>query len=95
MEENTDPQSQDKEAVAVSEDGQTHIPERICEKLGIEILAQILFRETESGDVVVEAVPSAEEMRGFATESGSSTDKSATEPLREFRKWGQSNDTPH
>lgn len=95
MTETTDPRRQGKEDVVVAEDGQTHIPERIREKLGIEIPARILFRETESGDVVVEAVPSAEEMRGFAAESGLSTDKSATELLREFRKWGQSNHTPH
>ncbi|WP_283402492.1 AbrB/MazE/SpoVT family DNA-binding domain-containing protein [Halorubrum sp. DM2] len=91
MEENTDPQSQDKEAVVVSEDGQTQIPKRIREKLGIKAPGRIIFCETESGDVVVEAVRSPSEMRGFAAEKEASTDKSATKLLHEFRERSQSN----
>ena len=94
MTENTDSRRQDKEAAVVSEDGQTHIPKRIREKLGIETPGRVLFRETESGEIVIEAVPSATEMRGFATESESATDKTATELLHEFRERGQSNETP-
>lgn len=74
------------ETVSVSSSGQATIPKRFRDKLGIEAPGQVMFRETEDGEIVVERVPSADEMRGFASRSGeASTDMAASELLREKR----------
>jgi antitoxin PrlF len=76
----------EKEIVAVTKHGQATIPKRFREKLGIEAPGKVLFRETEDGEVVVERVRSPSEMRGFAARSEASTDRPATEILREKRE---------
>ncbi|CCQ33620.1 AbrB family transcriptional regulator protein [Halorhabdus tiamatea SARL4B] len=76
----------EKEVVAVTKHGQATIPKRFREKLGIDAPGKVLFRETEDGTVIVEDVRSPSEMRGFAARSEASTEKSATEILREKRE---------
>lgn len=76
----------EKEVVAVTKHGQATIPKRFREKLGIDAPGKVLFRETEDGDVIVEHVRSPSEMRGFATRSEATTDKPATQILREKRE---------
>jgi hypothetical protein len=46
----------------------------------------VLFRETEDDEIVVEQVRSPSEMRGFAAHSEASTEKPASEILREKRE---------
>ena len=79
----------EKEVVAVTKHGQATIPKRFREKLGIEAPGKVLFRETESGEVIVEQVRSPDEMRGFAARSEASTDRPATEILQEKREQDQ------
>src|SRR6056297_1231758 len=81
--------SSEKEIVAVSKHGQATIPKRFREKLGIDAPGKVLFRETEDGEVIVEHVRSPSEMRGFAARSEATTDKPATEILREKREKDQ------
>ena len=76
----------EKEIVAVTKHGQATIPKRFREKLEIEAPGKALFRETEDGEIIVEQVRSLSEMRGFAARSEASTDKSASEILREKRE---------
>jgi AbrB family looped-hinge helix DNA binding protein len=76
----------EKEIVAVTKHGQATIPKRFREKLGIEAPGKVLFRETEDGEIIVERVRSPSEMRGFAARSEASTDKPASEILREKRE---------
>ena len=76
----------EKEIVAVTKHGQATIPKRFREKLGIEAPGKVLFRETDDGEVIVEQVRSPSEMRGFAARGKASTDKSASEILREKRE---------
>lgn len=80
--------SSDREVVSVSQHGQATIPKRFRERLGIDAPGKVSFRETEEGEVVVERIPSAEEMRGFAARVGSESgeDASATELLRQKRE---------
>lgn len=72
--------------VAVSKHGQATIPKRFREKLGIDAPGKVLFRETDDGEIVVEEVPSASEMRGFAARNEATTDEQATELLRAKRE---------
>jgi AbrB family looped-hinge helix DNA binding protein len=76
----------EKEIVAVTKHGQATIPKRFREKLGIEAPGKVLFRESEDGEIIVEQVRSPSEMRGFAARSEASTDKPASEILREKRE---------
>jgi AbrB family looped-hinge helix DNA binding protein len=71
--------------VAVTKHGQATIPKRFREKLGTEAPGKVLFRETEDGEVIAEHVRSPSEMRGFAARSEASTDKPASDILREKR----------
>ena len=66
--------------------GQATIPKRFREKLGIDAPGKVVFRETADGEVVVEHVRSPSEMRGFAARSEPTTDKPATDLLREKRE---------
>ncbi|ERH07321.1 MAG: looped-hinge helix DNA binding domain, AbrB family [Halonotius sp. J07HN4] len=75
----------EKEIVAVTKHGQATIPKRFREKLGIDAPGKVLFREGEDGTITVERVRSPSEMRGFAAQSEATTDKPATELLREKR----------
>lgn len=76
----------EKEVVAVTKHGQATIPKRFREKLGIDAPGKVLFRETEDGTVIVEHVRSPSEMRGFAARGEGSTEKPATEIIREKRE---------
>jgi len=76
----------EKEIVAVTKHGQATIPKRFREKLGIDAPGKVLFRETDTGEIVVEHVRSPSEMRGFAARSDGSTDRPASEILREKRE---------
>ena len=76
----------EKEVVAVTKHGQATIPKRFREKLEIEAPGKVLFRETEDGTVIVEHVRSPSEMRGFAARSEATSDRPATEILREKRE---------
>jgi AbrB family looped-hinge helix DNA binding protein len=72
--------------VSVSPNGQATIPKEFREKLGIDTPGKVTFRETEDGTIVVERVPTAEEMQGFAAQSGDpTTETPASELLREKR----------
>ncbi|MFB6162497.1 MAG: AbrB/MazE/SpoVT family DNA-binding domain-containing protein [Halococcoides sp.] len=73
------------EVVAVTKHGQATIPKRFREKLGIEAPGTVRFRERE-GSVVVEAIRSPSEMRGFAARQDSDSDRPATDFLREKRE---------
>jgi AbrB family looped-hinge helix DNA binding protein len=86
MSETERPKNSEKEVVTVTKHGQATIPKRFREKLGIDAPGKVLFRETEDGEVIVEHVRSPSEMRGFAARSEATTDKPATEILREKRK---------
>ena len=84
-----EPESPDdckKVVVDVTKHGRTTIPKRFREKLGIEAPGKVVFRETEDGEIIVEQVRSPSEMRGFAARSEASTDKPASEILREKRE---------
>jgi AbrB family looped-hinge helix DNA binding protein len=84
--ERTESADERSETVSVSSSGQATIPKRFRDKLGIDAPGQVVFRETEDGEIVVKRVPSAEEMRGITSRSGeASTDKTASELLREKR----------
>ena len=80
------PRDSEKEVVAVTKHGQATIPKRFRDKLGIDAPGKVLFRETEEDEVIVEHVRSPSEMRGFATRSEATTDKPATQLLREKRE---------
>lgn len=78
--------NEDGEVVKVSTHGQATIPKPFREKLGIEAPGRVRFVENEDGEVVVERVPTAKEMRGFAAREGDAADeRPATEILREKR----------
>ena len=77
--------SSEFEIVTVSKHGQATIPKRFREKLGIGAPGRVRFRETEGGEVVVEQVPSAQEMLGFAASREARTDTPATQLLQEKR----------
>lgn len=80
-------QNNEREVVAVSKHGQATIPKRFREKMGIDAPGKVAFRERESGEVVIEHVPSAAEMRKTVAK-GIETDEtlSATETLHELRE---------
>jgi looped-hinge helix DNA binding domain, AbrB family len=79
-------QHSEKEVVSVTKHGQATIPKRFRDKLGIDAPGKVLFRETKEGEVIVEHVRSPSEMRGFAARSEATTDKPATQILREKRE---------
>lgn len=79
-------QNSEREVVSVSKHGQATIPKRFREKMGIDAPGKVAFREQASGDIVIEHVPSAAEMRQALTEEGKpATTRSATRTLRELR----------
>jgi antitoxin PrlF len=79
-------QNNDREVVAVSRHGQATIPKRFREKMGIDAPGKVAFREQESGEIVIEHVPSAVEMRKvLAKETETKETRSATETLHELR----------
>ncbi|WP_135853360.1 AbrB/MazE/SpoVT family DNA-binding domain-containing protein [Halorussus salinus] len=50
--------------VRVSKKGQTTIPKSLREKFDIDAPGRVRFRETESGEIVVEPVPHPSDLRG-------------------------------
>ena len=79
--------NESSEIVSVTKHGQATIPKRFREKLGIDAPGRVAFRETEDGTIVVERVPSPEEMRGFAARRTSgSTEEPATALLHDDRE---------
>jgi AbrB family looped-hinge helix DNA binding protein len=50
--------------VRVSKKGQTTIPKSLREKFDIDVPGRVRFRETESGEIVVEPVPHPSDLRG-------------------------------
>lgn len=86
MSKTEDNEESEKKVVSVTKHGQATIPKRFRAKLDIDAPGKVLFRETEDGEVVVENVPSPNEMRGFATQREESSDKPATQLLREKRE---------
>lgn len=82
----TNNQNNEREVVSVSKHGQATIPKRFREKMGIDAPGKVAFRERASGDIVIEHVPSAAEMRQALIQEGKSvTHQSATQTLRELR----------
>jgi antitoxin PrlF len=82
----SDPEEGEGVTVSVSPNGQATIPKEFREKLGIDTPGKVTFRETADGAIVVERVPTAEEMQGFAAQSGDATTETpASELLREKR----------
>jgi antitoxin PrlF len=80
-------QDGEREVVAVSKHGQATIPKRFREKMGIDAPGKVAFRERESGEIVIEHVPSAAEMRKtLAKETETNETLSATQTMRELRK---------
>ncbi|WP_331236332.1 AbrB/MazE/SpoVT family DNA-binding domain-containing protein [Natronorarus salvus] len=76
----------DREVVSLSKHGQATIPKRFRERLGIESPGRVAFRETAGGEVIVEAVPSAAEIRERLNPSGEEADeRPASEVLRDLR----------
>jgi len=72
--------------VSVSPNGQATIPKEFREKLDIDAPGRVVFRERD-GEVVIERVPGADEMQGFAAERGeATTDEAASDLLREKRR---------
>lgn len=80
------PCDSEKEVVAVTKHGQATIPKRFRDKLGIDAPGKVVFRETVEGEVLVEPIRSPSEMRGFAARSEATTNRPATELLREKRE---------
>lgn len=76
------------EVVTVDRQGRVTLPERVREELNVDTTGRVVFDVTDEGTVVVERLPSAEEMRGFAARTGTGTDETrrATELLREGRE---------
>lgn len=73
--------------VSVSPNGQATIPKEFRDRLGIEAPGRVRFRETEDGEIVIERVPTVDEMKGFAARVGKpTTERSASEILREKRE---------
>lgn len=50
--------------VRISQKGQTTIPKEFRDKHGIDTPGRVRFRETEDGDIVVEAVPHPDDKLG-------------------------------
>lgn len=86
MSESESSNNSESEIVAVTKHGQATIPKRFRDKLGIDAPGKVVFRETQTGTIVVEPVRSPREMRGFAKTRGeATTERPATALLREQR----------
>lgn len=73
------------DVIRVTAKGQATIPKALREQFGIEAPGRVRIHE-EDGKIVVEPVPSASEMRGFAARRDATTDEPATTLLREKRE---------
>jgi AbrB family looped-hinge helix DNA binding protein len=71
------------EVINVSKKGQATIPKELRERFGIEAPGKVLVREVD-GKVVVEPLPSVEEMRGV--HAGDYEDGAVLSHLQEMRR---------
>lgn len=79
--------NEEREVVSVSKHGQATIPKRFRDQMGIDAPGKVAFRKRASGEIVIEHVPKAAEMReALADEGRSSEGVSATQTLRELRE---------
>ena len=79
-------QNEEREVVSVSKHGQATIPKRFRDQMGIDAPGKVAFRKRASGEIVIEHVPSAAEMRDMLTGGGEREGNvSATQTLRELR----------
>lgn len=72
----------DGKIIRVSEKGQATIPKELRERFGIETPGRVFVRE-EDGKIVVEPLPSVDEMRGV--HAGRYEEGEVLEHLREMR----------
>ena len=81
------PEDSESEVVSVSQHGQATIPKRFREKLELDAPGKVQFRETEDGEIVVEAIPSASDLRGFAARRREEpSEQPASKMLKEKRE---------
>lgn len=73
------------DVVRVSRKGQATIPKRLRERHGISAPGRVRFRETETGDIVVEPVPHPSDLRG-SLRAGTDGDGEVWESLDELRE---------
>ena len=73
----------DGEVIRVSKKGQATIPKGLRERFGIETPGKVLIHE-EDGKIVVEPLPSVEEMQGV--HAGRYDKREALEHLREMKE---------
>jgi bifunctional DNA-binding transcriptional regulator/antitoxin component of YhaV-PrlF toxin-antitoxin module len=74
------------ETVSVSASGDVMIPDQVCDVLGLNPPGLVAFYESETDEVFIRRVPSASEMRGFASRNAeATTDTPASELLRAKR----------
>lgn len=79
--------NEEREVVSVSKHGQATIPKRFRDLMGIDAPGKVAFRKRASGEIVIEHVPSATEMReALVSEGKPSEGVSATQTLRELRE---------
>lgn len=71
------------EVISVSKKGQATIPKELRERFGIEAPGKVLVREVD-GKVVVEPLPSVEEMRGV--HAGDYEEGAVLSHLQEMRR---------
>lgn len=72
----------DGEIIRVSEEGQATIPKELRERFGIETPGRVFVRE-EDGKIVVEPLPSVDQMRGV--HAGRYEEGAVLAHLREMR----------
>jgi len=65
--------TEDGHIVNLSQKGQATIPKQLREKHGIEPGSRVRIRENDTGEIVVEPLPSLTEFRGVATTSEQGT----------------------
>ncbi|WP_256685838.1 AbrB/MazE/SpoVT family DNA-binding domain-containing protein [Halococcus qingdaonensis] len=81
------------DVVRVSAKGQATIPKELREKFGIETPGRVRFRESDSGEIVVEPVPRPSELRGRL--AGDEYERGEVlEKLREFRDTERTEERP-
>ena len=82
-----------KNVVRVSAKGQATIPKDLREKFGIETPGRVRFRESETGEIVVEPVPRPSELRGRLADDDHERGEVLSK-LREFRESERKEERP-
>lgn len=78
---------EEREVVSVSKHGQATIPKRFRDQMGIDAPGKVAFRKQASGEIVIEHVPNAAEIREVLADEGRPSEGvSATQTLRELRE---------